>query len=58
LTHYEGPVGAIFLAISACIASSDLMNGPCWWLAWTFGIGGALLFIGAGIRGFLGDADG
>jgi hypothetical protein len=58
VTRFEGPAGAIFVAVGTCIATSELMNGPCWWLAWSFGAGGALLLIGEAIRAYIDRVDG
>jgi hypothetical protein len=57
MTRYDGHAGAVFLAIAAVIATSDLADGPLWWWAWSLGIGGALLLISAGIQAFIGDVD-
>jgi hypothetical protein len=55
LTRYDGLAGAVFLAVAAYVATSELANGPlCLW-AWTFGIGGVCLLISAGPRAWTGD---
>ena len=57
MSRYDSSAGAIFVAIAAVIATSELYATPLGWLAWTSGIGGVCLLISAGIRAWIGIAD-
>lgn len=54
VTRYDGPAGAIFVALAICLASACMIAGPLWWVPWALGVGGAFLLISAGIRLWIG----